>query len=151
MVFLDLGEIGEQFADADIGGALGGARVEAVRLELHRFRLLADSIERQIAGHPNRPTADKTLDVFTTDWRQIGAEPILVKLQQHVAVVLLLLGHFGEQPGGVWIAFREVFGEGQINPAVFFLTSDCNGENFTFRQFGKGLHPQRHPTSLEGF
>ena len=52
-----LGEIAEQAAHADILGLLGGLDVEALGLQLHGLDFLADGVERQVFGQPDRPAA----------------------------------------------------------------------------------------------
>ena len=67
-----LGEITEQPADADILGLLGGLDVEPLGLEFHGPDLLADGVERQILGQPDRTAAQKPLDIVPADRRQIA-------------------------------------------------------------------------------
>ena len=72
MALFRFGEIAEQLADADILGLFGGLDVEALGLELHRLGFLADGVERQILGQPDRAAAQEALDVLAPDRRKIG-------------------------------------------------------------------------------
>ena len=54
MAFFRLGEIAEQPAHPDVLGLLGGLDVEALGLDLHRLDFLADGVERQVLGQPDR-------------------------------------------------------------------------------------------------
>ena len=99
VAFFRLREIAKQPADADILGLFGGLDVEALRFELHRADFLADGVERQVFGQPDRPAAQKSPDIVPSDRRQVLAETLLVDLQQPMAVAGFLLGHFLEDLG----------------------------------------------------
>ena len=114
--------------------------VEALGLELHRLGFLADGVERQVLGQPDRAAAQKSLDVVPADRRQVAAETLFVHFQQHVAMVLFLLGHFLEQLGRVRIALGEVFGEAHVDAAVFLLGGDRYRQHFALGQIGEILH-----------
>ena len=115
------GEIAEQPADPDILRALTGLGVEPLGLQLHRLDLLADGVERQILGQPDRAPAQKSFDVLASDRRQMRSETLLIQFQQPMAMAALLLGHLFEYLGGVRITLREVLGEAHIDAAIFFL------------------------------
>ena len=96
VAFLCLGEITEQPANTDILGLLGRLDVEALGLEFHRPDLLADGVERQVLGQPDRTAAQKPPDVVPANRRQVLAEALFVKFEQPVAMARFLLGHFLE-------------------------------------------------------
>ena len=96
MAFFRFRQIAEQPANTDILGLFGGLDVEPLGFKLHRPDFLADGIERQVLGQPDRTAAQKSLDVISANGREIGAEALFVHLQQHVAMGLFLLGHFLE-------------------------------------------------------
>ena len=96
MALFGFREIAEQPADADILGLFGGLDVEPLGLELHRLDFLADGVERQVLGQPDRAAAQKSADVVAADRRQIFAETLLVEFQQPMAMAGFLLGHLLE-------------------------------------------------------
>ena len=55
------GEVGKQTANADILGIFGRLDVEPLGLELHGLDFLADGVEREIPGQPDRTPAKKSL------------------------------------------------------------------------------------------
>ncbi len=61
---LGFGKIAEQPPYTDIVGSLGRLDVEALGLELHRADFLADGVERQVLGEPDRVAAQEPLDVL---------------------------------------------------------------------------------------
>ena len=137
------GEIAEQPAHADILGLLGGLDVELLGLELHRLDFLADGVERQILGQPDRAAPQESLDVLAADRRQMLAETLLVHFEQPVAMAAFLLGHLLENFGRVRIALGEVLGEGHVDAAVFLLGGDRNSQHLALGQIGEILHGQR--------
>jgi hypothetical protein len=140
VALLDFREIAEQPANVDVLGPLGGPCVEALGLELHRLDLLADGLERQVPGEPDRPAAQEALDVLAPNRRKILAEALLVHLQQHVAMVLLFFRHLLEQLRRVRIALGEVLRKAHVDAAVFLLGRDRDGQHFTLGEIGEILH-----------
>src|SRR4051812_1458947 len=145
MALFEFGEIAEQLADADVGGLRGGLGVEALSLELHGLRFLADDVERQIAGEPDRPPTNEALHVVAPDRRQVGSEPLLIDLQQQMTMTLLLLGHFAEDLGGIRITLGEIFREAEIDAAILFLAGNGDREHLALGQFGKRFHQKYSP------
>src|SRR3954454_9889137 len=115
MALLGLREISEQPADPDILGLLRRLYVKALGFELHRRHFLADGVEREILGQPDRATAQKSFDVVPANRREIAAEARLVHLQQHVAMVFLLLRYLLEYFCRLRVTRRYAFGEGHVN------------------------------------
>ena len=151
MALFLLGEIAEQAAHADILGLLGGLDVELLGLQLHGLDFLADGVERQVLGQPDRTALQESLDVLAADRRQMRAETLLVHFEQPVAMAAFLLGHLLEHLCRVRIALGEVFGEGHVDAAVFLFRGDRNGQHFALGQIGEILHGRRLLTSLEWF
>ena len=81
----------------------------------------------------------------------MGAKPLLVHLQQPMAVAAFLLGHLLEDLGRVRITFREVFREGHVDAAVFLLGRDRYSQHFALGQIGEILHGTAPFLSLESF
>ena len=143
MALFLLGEIAEQPPHADILGLFGGLDVKVLGLQLHGLDFLADGVERQVLGQPDRPPLQEALDVLAADRRQMRAETLLVEFEQPVAMAALLLGHLLEDLGRVRIALGEVFGKGHVDAAVFLLGRDRNGQHFALGQIGEILHGRR--------
>ena len=140
VAFFRFREIAEQPADADILGLFGGLDVKPLGFELHRPDFLADGVERQILGQPDRTAAQKSLDVVSANGRKIWAETLFVHLQQHVAMAFFLLGHFLEDLGRFRITLRQILREGHVDAAVFLLRGDRNRQHFPLGQIGEILH-----------
>ncbi len=119
--FFRLGEIAEQPAYADILGLSGGLDVKLLGLELHGLDFLADGVERQVLGQPDRTAFQEALDVFAADRRQMRPKALFIEFEQHVPMAAFFLGHLLEDLGGVRVAFGEVFGEGHVNAAVLLF------------------------------
>ena len=149
MALFLLGEVAEQAAHADILGLLGGLDVELLGLQLHGLDFLADGVERQVFGQPDRTPLQESLDVLAADRRQMGAEALLVHFEQAVAMAAFLLGHLLEHFCRIRITLGEVFGEGHVDAAVFLLGGDRNRQHFALGQIGEILHGQRPFSNLE--
>jgi hypothetical protein len=74
--FFSLGEIAEQPAYADILGLFGGLDVKLLGLQLHGLDFLADGVERQVFGQPDRAAFQEALDVLAADRRQMRAKAL---------------------------------------------------------------------------
>jgi hypothetical protein len=140
MAFFRFGEIAEQPAHADILGLPGSLDVKLLGLEFHGLDFLADGVERQVLGQPDRTAFQETLDVFAADRRQMRPKALFIEFEQHVAMAAFFLGHLLEDLGRVRVAFGEVFGEGHVDAAVFLLGRDRNGQHFALGQIGEILH-----------
>ena len=140
MALLGLREISEQPADPDILGLLRRLYVKALGFELHRRHFLADGVEREILGQPDRATAQKSFDVVPANRREIAAEARLVHLQQHVAVAFFLLRHFLEELRRFRIASGEIFGKTHVDAAVLLLAGNGDRQHFPFGQVGEISH-----------
>ena len=149
MALFRLREIAEQPADADILGLFGRLDVEALGFELHRLDFLADGVERQVLGQPDRAAAQESPDVVAADRRQMRAETLLVHFQQPVAMASFLLGHLLEDLCRIRIALGEVFGEGHVDAAVFLFGGDRDRQHFALGQIGEILHGRRLFNNLE--
>ena len=79
------------------------------------------------------------------------AETLLVHFEQPVAMAALFLGHLLEQLGGVRITLGEVFGEGHVDAAVFFLGGDRDSQHFALGEIGEILHGDGPYLTLELF
>ena len=142
VTFFDDGQIAEQFAHADVLRGRRGLGVKTLGVGLHRLRLAADGLERQVLDQPGRAAAQKALHVLTADSGQVLAKTPLVHFEQLAAMAVLLGRHFLENFRRGGVAFRQLLGETQIDAAVFFFGGDGDGEDFTFGQIGKVF--QRH-------
>ena len=149
MALFLLGEIAEQPAHADILGLFGGLDVELLGLQLHRLDLLADGVERQVLGQPDRAAAQESLDVLAADRRQMRAKALLVHFEQPMAMAAFLLGHLLEDLGRIRIAPGEVFREAHVDAAVFLLGGDRDRQHLALGQIGEILHGRGLLYSLE--
>ena len=75
--------------------------------------------------------------VLAADQRKIVAELLPVEVEQHGAVMHLLLRHFVEDLGRGWELLTQAFGKAAINAAVLFLVGDGKRQHFLFGQVGK--------------
>ena len=91
-------------------------------------------------SHERRFVRDETLDVLAADQRQIIAEFLPIEVEQHRAMVHLLLGHLVEDLGGGRILLAQTLGETAIDAAVFFLIGDRKRQNFLLGEVGKAFH-----------
>jgi len=134
------GEIAEQPADTDVLGLFGGLDVEPLRFEFHRLDFLADGVERQVLGQPDRAALEETLDVLAADRRQMLAEALLVHFEQAMAMAALFLGHLLEDFCRVRVTLSEVFREGHVDAAVLLLGGDRDRQHLALAEFGESLH-----------
>ena len=151
MASFSFGKIAEQPAHTDVMGPLGRLDVEALGLEFHRADFLADGVERQVLGEPDRVAPQKSLHVLATYRRKIGAKALLIDLQQHVPVALFLFRHFHEQLGRIGVALRQIFRERHVDAAVFFFSRDRDSQYLALAQIGEILHARILASILEGF
>jgi hypothetical protein len=142
-------KIAEQAANADILRLFGGLDVEPLGFELHGPDFLADGVERQVLGQPDRAAAQKSADIFPADRRKMFSEALLVEFQQPVAMAGLFFRHFLEDPGGIRVTLREILREAHINAAVFLLRGDRNRQHFPLGQIGEILHASTPFLDLE--
>ncbi len=64
-------QVSQQLADTHIRSLLRRLDVKAVRLEFHRFRLLADRVERKVARKPDWAPPQESFDVLAPDRRHV--------------------------------------------------------------------------------
>jgi len=73
------------------------------------------------------------------------AEALLVKLQQHMAMAALLLRHFLEYLRRIRVAFRQILGEGHVDPAVLLLRGDRDCQHLSLGQIKRNSSSRHFP------
>ena len=140
MLVLGGGQLPQQIAHGIIVRGLRGAPVEARGLVLHGLGEFARGVERQRPVEPDRTPLDEALDVLAADQRQKVAEFLAMKIEQHVAMPDLLLGHFVVHFRGVRIGTAERIGEGAVNAIILVFVRYGERQNFLLVQVGKAFH-----------
>jgi hypothetical protein len=83
---------------------------------------------------------DESLDVLTADQRQVVAELRPVEIEQHGAVVHLLLGHLVEDLGRGGVLLVQALSKSAIDAVVLLLVGYGQREDFLFGELGKAFH-----------
>ena len=108
--------------------------VEALGLEFHALRHLADGIEAERAQLPERAARDETAYVLTADQWNVFAEFLPEQLDQLPSMVALFNRHLGKYVRGCGILITQAFRDIGINAAVLLLVGDGQRQDFLFRQ-----------------
>src|SRR5258708_2659818 len=116
-----LGQIAQELTDAGVGGPAGGLFVEALRLQLHQFRLFANRRQPQRAYQPDRLSRDKALDVLPPDKRNVIAITLSIEIEQAMTMAVLLHAQLLELRRLRWEIGLQALGKVLVNPGVFFL------------------------------
>ena len=140
MLLLDFREIAQEFADFDIARLAGGLLVKMRCLELHRLGHPAHGVDPDRVEEPDRIAAQEAPHVLPGDVGQRVAELGDVEVQERVAVRLLLLGHFFEDPGRRREVALQAVRELKIDSRILFLVGDGQGQDLGFGQIAKALH-----------
>src|SRR5262245_49573140 len=82
----------------------------------------------------------EALDVLAADQRQIVSEFLAIEVEQHRAVMHLLIGHLIEYFCRGWKLLAQTFRKTAIDAAILFFVGDGEGQNFLFAQIGKLFH-----------
>jgi hypothetical protein len=89
---------------------------------------------------PDSLAVEKAAHVVAADQRDMVAEFFLEQVDQAAAVLALFGGHIEEHLGRPWKIRVQALGDIHIDPAVFLLGADREGEDFTFTEFGEIAH-----------
>jgi hypothetical protein len=76
-------------------------------------------------------------------------EALPIKIEKHMAVAVLLLGHLAKYLRRRRVAFIQVLGEGHIDPRILFLRGDRDGKNFAFGEVTEFLRRMRQASEHE--
>ena len=103
MASLFLRQVAEQLPDARVGRAARRRLIKPFGFHLHQFHLLLRGLEAQRTRAPQRSSSDKPSHVFAPDQRDMLAETGAIKVQQAMAMDVLLASELAE--------FLRLFGE----------------------------------------
>ena len=138
-----LGQVAEKLANRHVLAAGGGTAVELLRLGFHALGKVAHLVEIQRQDLPDRLVLHEAAHVLAADQRDVLAEFPPVQFEQAVAVLALLLGHFGEHLGAAGILRPQALGDVGVDAVVLFLVGDGQGEDLAFGKLGEVAHGAR--------
>src|SRR5690606_1775050 len=134
MASLDLSKLIEQLPGGGVARAFGCSDVEVVGLPLHLLGLGSDLFYAQRAHEPIGLALVVTPNVLPPDEGYAFAESAEMKVDQRVAMPVLLFGHFLKDPGRLGEPLPQPVRIGAVDAAVVLLRRYGQREHFLLRQ-----------------
>ena len=101
---------------------------------------MGDGFEAERADQPQRAVAHESFHVLPPNQRHVFAELETIEIEQHAAMLDLLLSHLFEHLGRARILLAQPVGEPAIDAGILLLIGDGERENFLFAQVCKTFH-----------
>ena len=134
MALLGHRQIVEQLSRRGVAGAFRRLDVEQVGPTLHRLGLLAHMFDAERPDQPVGLALVIALHMLAPDQRNALAKALAVKLDQRVAMAVLLLRHFLEHFGRMRKPIRQPVGIGAVDTPVILFGRDGERQDLLLRE-----------------